>query len=74
MAGMSFMLLGPVAEAAQGGHSSPLFDLLVGLSVLAATWFGYAKRRAKISIWPMLGITAICLVFIIPAIWNLLRR
>ena len=71
---MSIVPFGPVAEAARGGHSSPSFDLLVGFSVLAITWFGYTKRQPKINIWPMIGITANCLLFIIPAIWSLLHR
>jgi hypothetical protein len=74
MADMSIVLFGPVAEAAGGGHSSPSFDLLVGFSVLAFAWFGYSKRQPKISIWPMLGITVIGLVFIIPAIWSMLHH
>ena len=66
---------GPVANASHGGHSSPSFDLLVGLSVLAVTWVGYFRRNpAKpVSIWIGIGISAICGVFIYSGIAALLR-
>jgi len=66
---------GPVAEAAKGGHSSPLFDLCVGFAVLALTWVGYGKQGSdrKISIWAALGVSAICAVFICSGLYALLR-
>ena len=69
------MYFGPVAEAAHGGHSSPLFDLGVGLGVLTLTWVGYFKQseRSKKSVWSAVGISAICGVFILFGIKELLR-
>lgn len=69
------MYFGPVGEAARGGHSSPTFDLIVGLGVLALTWVGYFKKeeRKKISTWIAVGISAICGVFIFSGIQELLR-
>jgi hypothetical protein len=57
---------GPVDEAARGGHTSPLFDFVVGFSVLAITWVGFFRKeeRQKTSIWIAVGISAICAVFI----------
>lgn len=58
--------LGPVANAAHGGHSSPAFDLIVGFGVLAVTWVGHFKKEEhqETSIWIAIGISAICAVFI----------
>ena len=69
------ILLGPVAEAAKGGHSSPTFDLCVGFALLIATWVSYGKQRlnSKVSIWVAIGVTAICAVFIYSGLHNLLR-
>jgi hypothetical protein len=69
------ILLGPVAEAAKGGHSSPAFDLCVGFAVLIATWISYGKQRSnnRVSIWLAIGVTAICAVFIYSGMHNLLR-
>jgi hypothetical protein len=66
---------GPVAEASHGGHSSPSFDLLVGFSVLAITWFGYFKRdpARPMDIWIRIGISVICGVFIYSGVAALLR-
>ena len=69
------MIFGPVAEAAQGGHSSPAFDLLVGCGVLVISWFGIwnKEKRNKTSIGALIGITAICFVFIISGVLALIR-
>ena len=69
------MYFGPVNEAAHGGHSSPAFDLTVGLAVLLLTWVGYVKKeeRKKIGIWIAIGISAICGVFIYSGIRELLQ-
>jgi hypothetical protein len=73
--GAQMIYFGPVAEAAHGGHSSPAFDLIVGLGVLALTWIGYLKKeeRQKISIWIAIVISAICAVFIYLGIEEILR-
>jgi hypothetical protein len=58
--------LGPAAEAAHGGHSSPMFDLFVGFIGLVITWAGYSRKtppRGPV-LWVTLGITAICGVFL----------
>ena len=69
------ILLGPVAEAAKGGHISPTFDLCVGFALLIATWVSYGKQRlnSRLSIWVAIGVTAICAVFIYSGLHNLLR-
>jgi hypothetical protein len=69
------MAFGPVAEAAKGGHSSPIFDLCVGFAVLALTWIGYGRQGPdrKIGIWVSLGISAICAVFICSGLYALVR-
>jgi len=61
---MSF--LGPVANAAQGGHASPVFYLAVGFAILGATWAGYFRREnwKRMNLWVVIEITAICAVFI----------
>lgn len=66
---------GPVSEAARGGHTSPLFDFLVGFVVLALTWVGFFRKeeRKKANIWAAIGVTAICGVFIAAGIRELLR-
>jgi len=60
------IIFGPVSEAAHGGHSSPSFELLVGLIVLALTWIGYfrADSSKKVSIWIAIAVSVICGVFI----------
>jgi hypothetical protein len=72
---MRMVWLGPVSEAAHGGHSSPAFDLIVGFGVLTLTWVGYFKKeeRRKISVWIAIGISAICAVFIYSGIKELIR-
>ena len=67
---------GPVANAAQGGHSSPVFDLAVGFVVLILAWSVYfdPKRRKDANIWVLVGISAICAVFIIAGIATILHH
>jgi hypothetical protein len=69
------IILGPVAEAARGGHGNPFFDLLAGSSVLALTWIGYTKKTQvkKVNISVALAISAICGIFIYFGIVELLR-
>jgi hypothetical protein len=69
------MWLGPVGEAAHGGHSGPAFDLIIGFGVLALTWIGYLKKeeRPRVGIWIAIGISAICTVFIYSGIKELMR-
>jgi hypothetical protein len=66
---------GPVDEAARGGHSSPMFDFIVGFAVLALTWVGIFRKEGRnmTSIWIAIGISAICAVFIGAGIVELLR-
>lgn len=68
------ILFGPVAQAARGGNSNPVFDLAVGLGVLALTWFNYkGKAEPRASLWIALGITAIAGVFIYSGITELVK-
>lgn len=73
--GEEMNLFGPVGEAAHGGHSSPMFDLIVGFAVLALTWVSYLRKeeRQKTSVWIAIAISAICAVFIYAGINELLR-
>jgi hypothetical protein len=66
---------GPVGEAARGGHTSPLFDFLVGFVVLALTWVSFFRKeeRKRANIWAAIGISAICAVFIAAGIRELLH-
>ena len=69
------IFLGPVGEAANGGHSSPAFDLIVGFGVLALTWVGFFRKeeRQKATVWIAIGISAICAVFVGAGIREMLR-
>jgi hypothetical protein len=68
-------VFGPVSEAARGGHTSPLFDFLIGFVVLALTWVGFFRKeeRKKVNIWAAIGITAICAVLIAAGIRELIQ-
>jgi hypothetical protein len=68
-------IFGPVAEAAHGGSSSPAFDFLVGFAVLAVTWIGYSKQASssKAALLTALGVTGICMVFIVSGFVALMR-
>jgi uncharacterized membrane protein (DUF485 family) len=69
------ILQGPVSNAAHGGSINPWFSIGVGSFVLATLWIRYFKTRkeAKVSLGILLGITAICLVFIVTGVWELVR-
>ena len=66
--------LGPVSSASHGGTSSPWFAILVGTLVLITVWIKYRKRelRAETHVGILLGISAICGLFIVFGIWQLL--
>ena len=67
--------LGPVSDAVHGGKASPWFSLAIGICVLVATWTKYFKHelRETIHIGIVIGISAICGVFIATGIWGLLH-
>jgi hypothetical protein len=69
------ILQGPVSNAAHGGSINPWFSIGVGSVVLATLWVNYLKTRkeAKVSLGILLGMTAICLVFIVMGVWGLFR-
>jgi hypothetical protein len=69
------ILQGPVSNAAHGGSINPWFSIGVGSVVLTTLWVRYFKNRkeTKVSLGILLGITAICLVFIVTGVWELLR-
>ena len=60
---------GPVAVAARDVH------LLVGFVVLILTWVGYSRKDSDRvqSVWIKVGISAICVVFIVSGVVELLR-
>ena len=60
---------GPVAVAARDVH------LLVGFVVLILTWVGYSRKDSDRvqSVWIKMGISAICVVFIVSGVVELLR-
>jgi uncharacterized membrane protein (DUF485 family) len=66
---------GPVSNAAHGGSINPWFSIAVGTFVLATLWIRYltTRKETKVPLGILLGITAICLVFIVTGIWELLR-
>jgi hypothetical protein len=69
------ILQGPVSNAAHGGSISPWFSIGVGTLVLASLWIRYCKttKESKIPLGTLLGITAICLLFIVTGVWELFR-
>jgi hypothetical protein len=69
------MHFGPVAQAANGGHGSPTFDLIVGFGVLALTWVGFFRKeeRKKTIMWIAIGISAICGIFVYSGVTELIR-
>lgn len=76
MPGEEMSYFGPVSEAARGGHGNPAFELLVGLTVLSITWFGYSRRDAAkpVTIWAALGVSAVCAYFIYSGVAGFLTR
>jgi RsiW-degrading membrane proteinase PrsW (M82 family) len=69
------IFLGPVDEAAHGGHSSASFDLIVGFVVLAMAWVGFFRReeRKKVNVWMAIAVSAICGVVIFSGVKELFR-
>jgi hypothetical protein len=69
------LLQGPVSNAAHGASKNPWFSIGVGTFVLAGLWIKYLKTRkeTKVPLGTLLGISAICTVFIAIGIWGLLR-
>jgi hypothetical protein len=66
---------GPVSDAVHGGKANPWFSLAIGVCVLVATWTKYFKHelRENTHIGIVIGISAICGVFIATGIWGLLH-
>jgi hypothetical protein len=69
------LLQGPVSNAAHGGSISPWFSIGVGAFVLVGLWIRYlrARKQTKVPLGTLLGISAICAVFIVVGVWELLR-
>jgi hypothetical protein len=67
------LLLGPVANASRGGTANPWFSIGVGTVVLVSAWVSYLRRddRSTSHVAILVGITCICLVFIISGVWDL---
>jgi hypothetical protein len=69
------MMLGPVYNVAHGHGISPWFGIVIGGWVLISGWTKYLKgqlrERAHLGI--LLGITAICALFIVGGILELIR-
>jgi hypothetical protein len=72
---MRTILQGPVGSAAHGGSINPWFSIGVGVLLLTSLWLRYLKgrRETKVPVGILLGITAICLVFIATGVWILLH-
>ena len=69
------IILGPGSEAARGGQVNPWFAIFIGASVLTAAWTKYLRGelREGAHIGILLGISAICAVFIAIGLWGLLH-
>jgi hypothetical protein len=69
------ILQGPVSSATRGGTLSPWFSIAIGSLVLVTLWIRYAKseKKAEVPRGNLVGITVVCLVFIIFGVWELLR-
>lgn len=67
------MLFGPVSNAAHGGRVDPWFSIAVGGFVLIATWTKHLKAelRQGTRLSTLLGISAICFVFLATGVWEL---
>jgi hypothetical protein len=69
------MMLGPVYNVAHGHGISPWFGIVIGGWVLISAWTKYLKgqlrERAHLGI--LLGITAICALFVVGGILELIR-
>ncbi|HXC87359.1 MAG TPA: hypothetical protein VNU23_06190 [Candidatus Cybelea sp.] len=68
-------LSGPVSDAAHGGRTNPWFLLAVGTIVLAVTWIHYLRtdRANRPPVRNSLGVSVICLVFILAGFFELTR-
>jgi hypothetical protein len=66
-------IFGPVANAAHGGKINPWFSILIGVFVLIGVWPKYLRRelRKDNHIGVLLGISAICGVFVVTGLWEL---
>jgi hypothetical protein len=69
------ILQGPVSSAARAGTLSPWFGIGVGVFVLATLWIRYFTNRneTEAALSVLLGITAICLLFILTGVWRLMH-
>jgi len=69
------MFFGPVSNAARGGKVDPWFAIAVGGAVLVTAWTKYLKRELKqdTHLGILLGISAICSIFIVTGVWELLH-
>ena len=68
-------MLGPVSNAANGGKISPWFAIVVGGAVLITAWTKYLKGevREDAHLGILVGISAICTLFIVTGLWGLLH-
>ena len=69
------ILQGPVSNATHGGSVNPWFSIGVGSIVLGTLWVRYFRTRKEIKtpLGVLLGISAICLVFIVTGVCELFR-
>ena len=72
------ILQGPVSTAAHGGKTLPLFSVLsiaIGTLALFSVWAKYlnAQEKTKTTLGTLLAITAICILFIVTGVWELLN-
>jgi len=67
------MLFGPVRNAAHGGKADPWFLMLVGSAILVIAWRKYLKGEVRegAHFGTLLGLSAICGLFIFAGLWNL---
>jgi len=69
------ILQGPVSNAAHGGSVNPWFSIGVGSIVLGTLWVRYftTRKEIKTPLGILLGISAICLGFIMTGVYELFR-
>jgi len=72
---MLMLFQGPVGEASHGGRVNPWFSLAAGFIVLGITWTHYLRRERgnRPPLTNVLGVSAICLVFIFFGFFELAR-
>jgi hypothetical protein len=70
------IILGPAYNANHGGHVNGWYLILVGGAVLLMTWRKYFKGelRRGTHIGILVGISAVCALFIITGVWELLHQ